>query len=192
MATPMKIRLTSTLVYRIVFNVLRDLSLWERAADCRRLAHHTTMHKTGSGFAPAMWVDSERIMWVLRSKLRVVTFQAYSEDYTVLARACRGSGARSLSEFACTAILRRIDALSAPRLTIPRLAKESTGYSLQYVLDGLREASTPVSTGPRRALLPGAWIWPYLIGRERFIPRPPMEKVDWSPFERRESFRGQS
>ena len=57
-------------------------------------------------------------MSVLRIKLRIVTFRVSSEEYNVLAKACIGSGARSLSEFARTAVLDRIDALSAPRLTI--------------------------------------------------------------------------
>lgn len=98
------------------------------------------MHETGSGFAPAMWVDSGRIMSVLRSKPRIVTFRVSSEEYDVLARACQGSGARSLSEFARAAILDRIEALSAPRLTI-HSDLSTLGKALGELDVALREAS---------------------------------------------------
>ena len=57
-------------------------------------------------------------MPVLRYNSRTVTFRVSSEEYEVLAHSCKASGARSLSEFARSALFEKVEELSAPRWTL--------------------------------------------------------------------------
>jgi hypothetical protein len=89
-------------------------------------------------------MNSGYIMPVLRNNSRIVTFRVSSEEYEVLARSCMGSGARSLSEFARTAVFDRIEALSAPRLTL-HSDLNTLGKALGELDVALREASRRIS-----------------------------------------------
>jgi len=79
-------------------------------------------------------------MWVMRNNSRIVTFRVSSEEYEVLARSCMCSGARSLSEFARTAVFDRIEALRAPRLTL-HSDLSTLGKALGELDVSLQEAS---------------------------------------------------
>jgi hypothetical protein len=47
-------------------------------------------------------------MVVLKRRYRLVTFRVHSGEYELMEQACMNSGARSISEFARTAVLQRI------------------------------------------------------------------------------------
>ncbi len=59
-------------------------------------------------------------MPILRKKSRVITFRVEGDEYLRLEKAWQKSGARSLADFARTAILEKIQAMGAPGLSLSR------------------------------------------------------------------------
>lgn len=82
-------------------------------------------------------------MPILRRHSRIVTFRVSSEEYEVLARSGKSSGARSLSEFARAAVFDKIEALRAPRLTL-HSDLSTLGKALGELDVALREASNRI------------------------------------------------
>ena len=54
-------------------------------------------------------------MVVLKRRYRLVTFRVHAEEYELLTMACMNSGARSISEFARTAVLQKIQQAESAR-----------------------------------------------------------------------------
>ena len=82
-------------------------------------------------------------MPILRRQSRIVTFRVSSEEYEVLAKSCKSSGARSLSEFARAAVFDKIEVLRAPRLTL-HSDLSTLGKALGELDLALREASNRI------------------------------------------------
>ena len=88
----------------------------------------------------------------MRNNSRIVTVRVSSAEYEVLTKSCAASGARSLSEFARSAMFDKIGALRAPRLTLDG-DLSTLGKALGELDVSLRETSKricrmlgPVST----------------------------------------------
>lgn len=86
-----------------------------------------------------------------KGKSRIVSFRASAEELEMLIRACRSSGARSVSGFARAAVLDKLEAMRAPRLTL------STDLNtLSQTLAQLDAALSEASRKIRRLLGPAA------------------------------------
>jgi hypothetical protein len=127
----------------MLLNVLRDSSLFgdvDGRVGCMIPAHVTGPHNMRSKGTSTMFAESAYAMPVLRNNSRTFTFRVSSEEYEVMARACMASGSRSLSEFARTAVFEKIEALSAPRLTL-HSDLDTLARALGELDVALREAS---------------------------------------------------
>jgi hypothetical protein len=82
-------------------------------------------------------------MAIVRRKSRIVTFRLSAGEYEALSESCTTSGARSISEFARTAVLDRSQMISGPRITITG-DLTTLGKSLSDLDSVLREASTRI------------------------------------------------
>jgi hypothetical protein len=57
-------------------------------------------------------------MMVLKQRCRPVTFRMQWDEYDLLMKACESAGARSISQFARTAVLQKVRAVNAPKGTL--------------------------------------------------------------------------
>ena len=84
-------------------------------------------------------------MVVLKRRSRPVTFRVCTEEYEALTRACLAAGARSVSEFARTAVLERMQSMRAPGVALSgdlaRLSRQlaDLDLSLEEIRKRIRE-----------------------------------------------------
>ena len=82
-------------------------------------------------------------MAVLKRKSKVITFRASAEEYDALALSCVESGARSISAFARSAVLERIQVTGGRQINISR-DLTSLGKSLSELDCILLDASRKI------------------------------------------------